>query len=868
MFLRGIACTLILFVGAIRQVSAAVQNATLVAGSSDNITFNGGGWQGPGNWQGLDPENESCTTSPGIYSWTPGASVSVVFQGVAIYFVGWNNSRNGFYQPYLDGVPDSPVSAYLPGPISGPWVCNVIQYTRTGLANIQHNLTMALLTDDPGNIGVPGMSISGVIVTTKDDELPFSIPIVIPTTILSVAPNSTAVLTQTDPNGIIVPTRSDTSQSLNSTQVVGTVTTSTVLSSTRSLFSATGTATGGPAVAQSNGSVSDQLRPVSATAIAGIPSGTASSVAIRSSSVLLTSTSALASSQSFGSNKFIGSSPSVSNTNTPSASTTGTTASNRSPSIEIGPSSTTAVVSATGSTSSTTGSKVTGLPAAANTRSARVIPSSLTVTTAASPLARTTSSLTASTLPVSSKAPGSTSTTLNPGSARLLSLSSGSPPTVAPTPEEIMSIPTRRSSSTPEPSPVQVTVLPMAAHSPSNRAGSSGSATSSSILFSPTEKGGFTPTTTNEPSLRTIPASVSVSLAISNTVSSTLGNERPVLPATTNVIGSSVSTTIPGPTTNVLVSGKSSSKRATIAGSVVGAVVGLVAILGLISFASWAHQISHAKKASKPGAFKSKAHQFNFVIPPYLPDRKPRRNSFSSFQITLTLTPVDIEENYTYQQVAWQTFKVVQSDKSSTVTKRLDYDRGFGAANIMDGGDAIGGAAFCKRPQFFEHAKPGRPVPFRGQTWSNPLQFIAQKYRRIIARNDDHVPLRLVIGSYVCPENQRRSTLGPDDMDGQDVVEEVGFQSFVLMDEKIGYAEQVSASFDLVLRAYKTQDIQVEQILSPAYVKHKAVPLLGEDGIRLSKLPMVATWLVDTDGSDVRLKMESPGWGQYLSEFL
>ncbi|KAJ7775553.1 hypothetical protein B0H16DRAFT_1507853, partial [Mycena metata] len=385
----------------------------------------------------------------------------------------------------------------------------------------------------------------------------------------------------------------------------------------------------------------------------------------------------------------------------------------------------------------------------------------------------------------------------------------------------------------------------------------------SAVLSLPAQQGQIVPATSTDGGRSSTTSDHTFSLSTADPAPAASGDERPVLPTSD---GSPVSTTAPVRTGDVLVSRKPSSHTAKVVGSIVGGLLGLAAIIGFISFASWAHKIRHAKKASKPGAFKSKTHEFNFVIPPYRPDHKSWRNSFNSFQITLTLTPVDIEEGYTYQQVAWQTFDVTQSAKSTTVTKRLDYDRGFGAANIQDGGDAIGGVAFSKSPQTFEHAKPGRPVPFRGHTWSNPLRFIARKYQRIIARNDDHVPLRLVIGSYVWDEKERYSS---EYVDARDGVEEgqAGFQSFVVMDDKIGYAEEISASFDLILRVYKTQGVQVEQILSPAYVKHKAVPLLGE-GIKLSKLPMVATWVVDTEGPDVQLRMEGPGWAQYLSEYL
>ncbi|KAJ7797912.1 hypothetical protein B0H14DRAFT_2909130 [Mycena olivaceomarginata] len=678
MFFHHVVCALIL-VTAVPEVSAAPQNATLVAGSSDNITFNGGGWQGPGGWQGLDPENESCTASPGRYSWTAGISVSVVFQGVAVYFVGWNNSRNGVYQPYLDGVPDSPVTAYIPAP-SGPWVCNVVQYKRTGLANMRHNLTMALLTDDPGHIDTPGMGISGVIVTTEDSQLPLSITTVIPV--------ATLTSSATNADGIITPTTNN-SQSLSSTTVT-----------------------------EDTGPFSTGSTTVSK------PIGT------------------------------------FSTSNTSSFPTTGT--------ISVSPT-------------------TTGVPAVTRTA----------VTNAS----------------------GST----------------------------------------------QIRVL---------------SPTLSSMLSTLTSQGGAVPATASDRSSSSTTTEVrSVSLPDKFPVLSTLGDQRPVLPTPNN--GSPVSTITPGPTAHLLDSGKSSSHRVAVVGSVIGGILGMASIIAFISFAKWAHQVSHAKKASKPGAFKSKSHEFDFVIPPYVPGR-PRRESAKSYQITLTLTPVDIEEGHTYQQVAWQRFNITQSDTSSTVTARLDYDRAFGTANIRTGGDAINGVAFCDHPKSFEHAKPGRPVPFKGHAWSNPLQFITRKYKRIIARNDDDVPLRVVIGSYVCEGSQpelNRSSEYVEDRDVEQGGEEdrlwgpmssgqVGFQSFVVMDENIGYAEQISASFDLILRIYKTQDVEVGQILSPAYVRNKTVPLLGEQGIRLSKLPRVATWLVVTEGSDIRLKMEEPGLGQYLYQYL
>ncbi|KAJ7130887.1 hypothetical protein C8R46DRAFT_1141385 [Mycena filopes] len=285
-----------------------------------------------------------------------------------------------------------------------------------------------------------------------------------------------------------------------------------------------------------------------------------------------------------------------------------------------------------------------------------------------------------------------------------------------------------------------------------------------------------------------------------------------------------------------------------------------------------------AEQAKKPGVFTSKGQEFNFVIPPH--DR-PLTFQSTPYQITLTLTPVDIEEGYTYQEVVWQTFAVPQTNISKTrkFTARLDPARAFGTANIH--WDDINNVALCHKPKCFVDAKPGRPILFKGYVCANTLQYIASKNTRIMARNDDHVPMRLVIGSYIREQDQLKPNwnqgLRMSSNDG------VNFQSFIVMDDAIGYGEEVSASVDLILRVYKTRDVQGQvrepcrvfepeyleagQILSPTYVKHKAVPLLSGAGVRLSMLPRVATWLVKTEGQDTQLTMQAPGLWQSLSPY-
>ncbi|KAJ7433685.1 hypothetical protein B0H11DRAFT_2121028 [Mycena galericulata] len=350
---------------------------------------------------------------------------------------------------------------------------------------------------------------------------------------------------------------------------------------------------------------------------------------------------------------------------------------------------------------------------------------------------------------------------------------------------------------------------------------------------------------------------------------------------------SSDNTPVSGSTAQSFASAKSPSHRAKITHSIIAGIVGLVGIVCVAALANLAYQISIAKKAGKPGSFPNKSHKFIFVIPPYMPDLR-RNKRPNSYQITLTLTPVDIQDDYTYQQVAWQRFNI--NDGSDQFTATLQYDRAFGAANIRNSVDSINRVSWCDPPVSFGHAKPGRPVYLRQSTWK-ALNFIRWKYQRIIARNEDRVPVRMVIGNdvsllYLCACYQNNSAIGsyicheegggePTEISqhvADDNVEEAieidalvpkpnedaGFQSFVVLDETIDYAEQISASFDLILRAYKTQDVEVGQILPWNYLRDKAVPLLGEQGIRLSKLPKVATWSILSDGSDMELIMERP----------
>ncbi|KAF7344110.1 hypothetical protein MVEN_01700800 [Mycena venus] len=322
------------------------------------------------------------------------------------------------------------------------------------------------------------------------------------------------------------------------------------------------------------------------------------------------------------------------------------------------------------------------------------------------------------------------------------------------------------------------------------------------------------------------------------------------------------------PTSSGTGGGSPVSHTEAVTGYTVAGILGLVGIAGLIALANWANQVIQAKKASKPGMFSSKVHEFIFFFPPYLPWPKKEKKKIKAHQITLTLTPVDIEEGYTYQQVVWQRFNI--DNGSSQFTARLDYDRAFGTANIRRGRDEINNVSFCDRPLSIGHAKPGRIIPLKGSVWTKPLEFIIRKYNRITARNDTHVPVRMVLGSYICQGSEGSLTESSGDVEEGNVEEaaehdflvrshstqDVGFQSFVVMDQDIGYAGTLSASFDLILRAYKTHGVEVGQILSPPYLRDQAVPLLGEQGIRISKLPRIATWGIIPNESGIQLKRE------------
>ncbi|KAJ7184982.1 hypothetical protein C8R46DRAFT_1065690 [Mycena filopes] len=943
MTLRYFLFALVLFTAVPEALAAAPKNTTLVAGSSPAITFTGNGWQGPGGWKGLEPENEACTTPAGLYSWgtnaacTPGevASVTVVFQGTGIYFVGWANSQNGVYQPYLDGASDSPVSAYLP---PGTGYCNVIQYQKTGLPSGQHNLTMALLPDDPGNVGYPEIAVSGFIVTTGEEPLPLSsIPVTSKSTSTTASLSSTTIASVSassisSASTISHPVSSGTTSALTSTIAslssttiapasstsvgsssassppvssgITSVSTTTIASlSSTTITSAPATSVGAssttsPAVSSNATSTSTETftkqsvkRPVGGAGKKSpgesslAPTGTGSGSLSTS-----TTTSTVSSSQSVTSSSSSAGTGSSARATTTSSTTTSSTTSGqvRGPVTNAGgfsaenPQTTPAAASSTSTTASasrfstifTNRPSISGSVPATSVTSTSVLPtiSKTSVVAVPVPTSDAASVSSPSTAPPTSL---STPTSQRSLASNTNTITTSSPPSLSSaslTSLSASSVPSLPVTTMP---PSMTTTAPIPPSSDTESSVWSTNLNGSSMVSLPNSQGTPMPTQTTAAQAGPLPQSEPATL-------STPSGTPPACP--TLPIASPSSGSPPpsfgsdsDPAAHFHTTHKSPARRkGVIAGSVIGGIAGLAALIAFLKFLHWLREISQAKKAAKPGAMKSKTREFNFIIPPCPPGTS--RGNSTSYQIALTLTPVDIEDNYTYKEVVWQREKVIpnETSKTRTYTAKLDYDRAFGTANIRTGGDIINGVSYCDHPTSFQHAKPGRPIPFKGHVWSNPLQFIAHKYTRIIARNDDHVPLRLVIGSYVRPEDQPVSihsseygeyhNLEEGDRNGNEKIS--GFQPFVIMDDKIQYAQQISASLDLVLRIYKTQDVEVGQILSPTYLKRKAVPLLGEGGIKLSKLPRVATWVVDTEGSDVRLRMEKPGWGHFLYQYL
>ncbi|KAJ7752991.1 hypothetical protein B0H16DRAFT_783022 [Mycena metata] len=148
-------CILGWFIAA-REVHAVLTNITLVP-PSDNISLNGPGWtSGPGSIQC----GELPTVAISLASDNTGAqNVSVTFQGISVYFVGWNNGPDFVYQAFVDGVPDPQFTAYTP---SQPEGCGVIFYSKTGLVNADHTLVIK-------SVAPTSLEIKGFIVTTDDN---------------------------------------------------------------------------------------------------------------------------------------------------------------------------------------------------------------------------------------------------------------------------------------------------------------------------------------------------------------------------------------------------------------------------------------------------------------------------------------------------------------------------------------------------------------------------------------------------------------------------------------------------------------------------------------------------------------------------
>ncbi|KAJ7752994.1 hypothetical protein B0H16DRAFT_783106 [Mycena metata] len=154
MFSRSV---LSIWFAAVLEVRAALTNVTLVP-PSGNISLNGPLWASGASGCG------DLSSAGNHHSFDFTASISVVFQGIAVYFVGMNYGPEGsiMYQASLDGVPDIQFPSYIPPQAND---CGVILYSKTGIANTKHTLEIAHV---PGTPHDTSLGMVGFLVTTDD----------------------------------------------------------------------------------------------------------------------------------------------------------------------------------------------------------------------------------------------------------------------------------------------------------------------------------------------------------------------------------------------------------------------------------------------------------------------------------------------------------------------------------------------------------------------------------------------------------------------------------------------------------------------------------------------------------------------------
>ncbi|KAJ7723905.1 hypothetical protein B0H16DRAFT_1597678 [Mycena metata] len=146
-----------IWVTAVLEVRAALTDVTLVP-PSGNISLNGPLWASGESGCG------DLSSAGNHHSFDFTASISVVFQGIAVYFVGMNYDPEGsiMYQASLDGVPDIQFPSYIPPQAND---CGVILYSKTGIANTKHTLDIPHV---PGTPHDTSLGMVGFSVTTDD----------------------------------------------------------------------------------------------------------------------------------------------------------------------------------------------------------------------------------------------------------------------------------------------------------------------------------------------------------------------------------------------------------------------------------------------------------------------------------------------------------------------------------------------------------------------------------------------------------------------------------------------------------------------------------------------------------------------------
>ncbi|KAF8895220.1 hypothetical protein BD779DRAFT_1498196 [Infundibulicybe gibba] len=136
---------------------AALQNKTILYDDATGVISRTGEWK---KTIDVDPFPVCRST----FSSTPGATFSLKFKGTAVYFIAELDSMGGLYQAYIDGQADgSPIDNYI-----NNIICGVTLYSKEGLSDADHTLTLALVgPSGPSASEIPPrIAVTRFLVTT------------------------------------------------------------------------------------------------------------------------------------------------------------------------------------------------------------------------------------------------------------------------------------------------------------------------------------------------------------------------------------------------------------------------------------------------------------------------------------------------------------------------------------------------------------------------------------------------------------------------------------------------------------------------------------------------------------------------------